>query len=380
MLAQSAPSVDEALAATGTPAVVDVKLDGIRIQVHRSGADIAVFTRSLDEITARVPEVVAAVRALPGRELVLDGEAIGLDETGRPLPFQQTSSRAARRTTPSTTGAHTGRPGGARGGRQHRRDGAHPVLLRPAAPRRRRPDRPARPGAVGRASPARSTRRCWSVGWRSTAPSRPPPRSPPRSTPARRAWWSRRRTPPTTPAGAVPPGSRSSPGTPSTWWCSPSSGAAAGARAGCPTCISARVTRAPATSSCSARRSRGSPTSCCAGRPSGSSTSPSSAATGWSGSGPSRWWRSPSTGCRPAPAIPAGWRCGSPGWCATATTSPPRRPTPSTPSAPSTPAAYRLTGRGQAEAVGVGSAARSSGAGVVPMPAARRASRRATQP
>ncbi|MGS2616909.1 ATP-dependent DNA ligase [Micromonospora sp. LZ34] len=104
MLAQSAPSVDEALAATGTPAVVDVKLDGIRIQVHRSGTDIAVFTRSLDDITARLPEVVAAVRALPARELVLDGEAIGLDATGRPLPFQETSSRAARRTTPSTTG------------------------------------------------------------------------------------------------------------------------------------------------------------------------------------------------------------------------------------------------------------------------------------
>ncbi|MGK5440723.1 ATP-dependent DNA ligase [Micromonospora sp. URMC 105] len=105
MLAQSAPSVDAALDATGVPAVVDVKLDGIRIQVHRSGGDIAVFTRSLDEITFRVPEVVAAVRALPARELVLDGEAIGLDATGRPLPFQQTSSRAARRTTPSTTGA-----------------------------------------------------------------------------------------------------------------------------------------------------------------------------------------------------------------------------------------------------------------------------------
>ncbi|MEU4382889.1 ATP-dependent DNA ligase [Micromonospora echinofusca] len=104
MLAQSAPSVDEALTATGTPAVVDVKLDGIRIQVHRSGDDIAVFTRSLDDITARVPEVVAAVRALPARELVLDGEAIGLDQTGRPLPFQQTSSRAARRTTSGGTG------------------------------------------------------------------------------------------------------------------------------------------------------------------------------------------------------------------------------------------------------------------------------------
>ncbi|RIV36629.1 ATP-dependent DNA ligase [Micromonospora radicis] len=104
MLAQSASTVDEALAATGIPAVVDVKLDGIRIQVHRSGADVAVFTRSLDDITARLPAVVAAVRALPARELVLDGEAIGLDETGRPLPFQQTSSAAARRGGSSRAG------------------------------------------------------------------------------------------------------------------------------------------------------------------------------------------------------------------------------------------------------------------------------------
>ncbi|MEU7617151.1 ATP-dependent DNA ligase, partial [Micromonospora rifamycinica] len=104
MLASSAPSVDAALAVTGVPAVVDMKLDGIRIQVHRSGDDVAVFTRSLDEITARVPEVVAAVRALPVRELVLDGEAIGLDAAGRPLPFPQTSSRAARRSTSRATG------------------------------------------------------------------------------------------------------------------------------------------------------------------------------------------------------------------------------------------------------------------------------------
>ncbi|WP_329103559.1 ATP-dependent DNA ligase [Micromonospora sp. NBC_01699] len=97
MLAASAPSVDQAIEATGTPAVVDVKLDGIRIQVHRSGGEIAVFTRSLDDITARVPEVVAAVRALPARELVLDGEAIALDATGRPRPFQETASRAATR-------------------------------------------------------------------------------------------------------------------------------------------------------------------------------------------------------------------------------------------------------------------------------------------
>jgi len=97
MLAQSASSVDEALAVTGAPAAVDVKLDGIRVQVHRSGDDIGVFTRSLDEITPRVPEVVAAVRALPVRDIVLDGEAIALDSSGRPRPFQETSSRAATR-------------------------------------------------------------------------------------------------------------------------------------------------------------------------------------------------------------------------------------------------------------------------------------------
>ncbi|MBE1484536.1 ATP-dependent DNA ligase [Plantactinospora soyae] len=113
MLAQSAASVDDALTSVGLPAVVDVKLDGIRIQVHRSGNDIAVFTRSLDEITSRVPEVVAAVRALPARELVLDGEAIALDASGRPRPFQETASRAATRgarraVLAESAGAHEG--------------------------------------------------------------------------------------------------------------------------------------------------------------------------------------------------------------------------------------------------------------------------------
>jgi ATP-dependent DNA ligase I len=98
MLAQSAASVAEALAATGAPAAADVKLDGVRIQVHRDGADVAVFSRSLDELTGRMPGVVAAARGLPVRSAVLDGEAMGLDTAGRPLPFQQTSSRAARRT------------------------------------------------------------------------------------------------------------------------------------------------------------------------------------------------------------------------------------------------------------------------------------------
>ncbi|MEV6299787.1 ATP-dependent DNA ligase [Actinoplanes sp. NPDC051861] len=97
MLAQSAPDVAAALLATGTPAAVDTKLDGIRIQVHRSGDEVAVFTRSLDDITARLPGVVAAVRALPVREIILDGEAMAHDAAGRPRPFQEISSRAATR-------------------------------------------------------------------------------------------------------------------------------------------------------------------------------------------------------------------------------------------------------------------------------------------
>jgi DNA ligase-1 len=97
MLAQSATDVSAALLATGVPATVDAKLDGIRIQVHRSGDEVAVFTRSLDNITPRLPGVVAAVRSLPVREIVLDGEAMALDARGRPRPFQETSSRAATR-------------------------------------------------------------------------------------------------------------------------------------------------------------------------------------------------------------------------------------------------------------------------------------------
>jgi DNA ligase 1 len=128
MLAQSASSVEEALATTGAPAVVDVKLDGIRIQVHRSGDQVAVFTRSLDEITPRVPEVVAAVRALPAREIVLDGEAIALDLTGRPRPFQETSSRAA------TRGARRGAEGGAVGAGPAPQTPAGPAPQTPAGP------------------------------------------------------------------------------------------------------------------------------------------------------------------------------------------------------------------------------------------------------
>ncbi len=95
MLAGTAPDVAAALAETG-PASVEWKLDGARIQVHRDGDDVAIFTRNLNDITGRLPSVVAAVRALPVRRIVLDGESIGLDEGGRPHRFQDTMSRFSR--------------------------------------------------------------------------------------------------------------------------------------------------------------------------------------------------------------------------------------------------------------------------------------------
>ncbi|MFC9324355.1 ATP-dependent DNA ligase [Kitasatospora sp. NPDC057015] len=100
MLAASAPDVSTALARTG-PAALEWKLDGIRIQVHRDGDEVAVFTRSLDDVTGRLPEVVEAVRSLPVRTAVLDGEAIALAPDGRPRPFQVTAARAASRQDPA---------------------------------------------------------------------------------------------------------------------------------------------------------------------------------------------------------------------------------------------------------------------------------------
>jgi DNA ligase 1 len=97
MLASTAPDVAAALAKAGggEPVAVDVKLDGIRIQVHRDGDHVVIATRSLDDITERLPEVVEVVRALPTEQVILDGEAIALDDEGRPRPFQETASRTA---------------------------------------------------------------------------------------------------------------------------------------------------------------------------------------------------------------------------------------------------------------------------------------------
>ena len=92
MLASTAADPAAALAITGE-ASVEYKLDGARIQVHRDGDDVHVYTRSLAEITHRVPEVVEVVRTFPATQLILDGETLSLDEDGGPRPFQDTMSR-----------------------------------------------------------------------------------------------------------------------------------------------------------------------------------------------------------------------------------------------------------------------------------------------
>ncbi|MEA2268247.1 MAG: ligase 1 [Solirubrobacteraceae bacterium] len=96
MLAQPAAGIEDALARV-RPAAVEWKLDGARIQVHRRDGDVAVFTRTLDDVTARVPEVVEAALALPVSTVVLDGEAIALRPDGRPHAFQVTAARFGTR-------------------------------------------------------------------------------------------------------------------------------------------------------------------------------------------------------------------------------------------------------------------------------------------
>jgi DNA ligase-1 len=97
MLASSAPTIEDALAKI-TPAAVEWKMDGIRVQVHLRDGQVRLFTRTLDDITDRLPDVVAELSRLPARDAVLDGELVALQEDGRPYPFQVTASRTSRRT------------------------------------------------------------------------------------------------------------------------------------------------------------------------------------------------------------------------------------------------------------------------------------------
>ncbi|MER5220928.1 ATP-dependent DNA ligase [Streptomyces flaveus] len=96
MLAHSAASVAEAIGKLGACAVEE-KLDGIRVQVHRDGDDIRLYTRTLDDITDRLPELTSAARELKGERFILDGEVIAFDEDGRPKSFQDISGRVGSR-------------------------------------------------------------------------------------------------------------------------------------------------------------------------------------------------------------------------------------------------------------------------------------------
>lgn len=102
MLAASAPDVATAMAEPGVR-LIERKLDGIRVQVHRDGDRVRVFSRSLEDLTARLPEVVSAVSAVDCRTAILDGEVIALRADGRPEPFQVTGARTASRVDPAAS-------------------------------------------------------------------------------------------------------------------------------------------------------------------------------------------------------------------------------------------------------------------------------------
>lgn len=96
MLAQSAADVDEALERLGE-AALEYKLDGARIQVHKAGGEVRIFSRRMNELSAAIPELVEQAARLPSPSLILDAEALALRDDGRPYPFQVTMRRFGRR-------------------------------------------------------------------------------------------------------------------------------------------------------------------------------------------------------------------------------------------------------------------------------------------
>jgi DNA ligase-1 len=97
MLAQAAADPAEALRQLGGEAAFEWKLDGARIQAHKSGAEVRIYTRNLNEVSAAIPEIAELVADLSAGDLILDGEAIAFDASGRPHPFQVTMRRFGRK-------------------------------------------------------------------------------------------------------------------------------------------------------------------------------------------------------------------------------------------------------------------------------------------
>jgi ATP-dependent DNA ligase I len=96
MLAEIAPDFDEALRAHGGRTALEFKYDGARVQVHRQGERVGIWTRRLSDVTRSLPDVVAVARELSGEPFILDGEVVALDAAGRPLPFQELMRRFRR--------------------------------------------------------------------------------------------------------------------------------------------------------------------------------------------------------------------------------------------------------------------------------------------
>ncbi len=146
MLASPAEGVAEALAETGA-ASVEWKLDGARVQAHRSAGEVRLFTRNLNDITDRLPGVVSLVTGLPGGDLVLDGEVAGLTEDGGPRRFQDTMGDFSAQASAGRGGGlaayffdvHARRRRGARGRAAHcpagRARGTGPGAVPPALDR-----------------------------------------------------------------------------------------------------------------------------------------------------------------------------------------------------------------------------------------------------
>ena len=237
MLAQTAADVTEALAlATGAkgdqppgPVSVEWKLDGARIQVHRKGDEVGIWTRNLNEVTDRLPGIVALVRSLPATSLVLDGEAVGVGEDELPRTFQDTMSAFGQDAA-----------GGAGAGLESRffdilhLDGDD-LIDRPLTDRLAALERVAGPWRIPGVITTDAGR--GAAGARRGAGPRPRGRDGQGRRPRR-----------TRPAAGAGRGARSSRSTPSTWSCWASSGAAGGAGAGCPTSTWGRATPTPASS------------------------------------------------------------------------------------------------------------------------------------
>ncbi len=96
MLAEMAEDLDEVLADHGGETAIEFKLDGARIQIHRDGEAVRIFSRRLSDVTDSLPELVAFARGLPARRFLLEGEVVAVDHAGKPLPFQDLMRRFRR--------------------------------------------------------------------------------------------------------------------------------------------------------------------------------------------------------------------------------------------------------------------------------------------